>query len=53
MKQNAPIDTFHIAQSPPSGRRNDEPFKVFVSVRSEVHRQLILRECAGTEKAEY
>jgi hypothetical protein len=48
--KNHPIDTWHIAQSPPSGRRTDKPHDIFVAVRSEAHRQLILRECGGEQE---
>ncbi|OIW35202.1 cytochrome P450 [Coniochaeta ligniaria NRRL 30616] len=41
-----PIDTYHIPLTPPPGKVNEPPFIAKVAVRSEAHRQLILRECA-------
>lgn len=41
------IDTYHIRMTPLPGTAYDPPFSVKVTVRSEAHRQLILRECKG------
>lgn len=44
--QASPIDTYHIPLTPPPGKANDPPFIAKVKVRSEAHRQLILRQCS-------
>lgn len=48
--QNDPVDTYHIPLTPPPGKANDAPFTAIVKVRSETHRQLILRDCEAATK---
>ncbi|KAK5328815.1 hypothetical protein LTR93_002600 [Exophiala xenobiotica] len=46
--KNDPIDTYHIPLTPPPGKANDPPFTAKISVRSEAHKELILREWKNT-----